>query len=380
MFKEDLCEGGRYLLEEYFYQVMAHDLYEYVKARRYECNPVRSGYRNGYRERYFLTSLGLLKLRVPRDREGGYQPDCFERYKRVQRQVDEGIEAMFLRGVSTRKVGEVLEAMCGERVSASYVSKVTQALDEEEVRFRNSPIEDDFVFLFLDALSVRVRLELEVKRYGVLVAYGIRRDGSRKLISFQLTKKESKARWLSFLENLKVRGLSGHNLELVIMDGLEGLWGAVEEVYPLVPHQLCWVHKLRNVAKYCPVRYREICTRETAQIMYAKTSAMAAKLFREWREQWKDKIPKAVACLERDFDRLIPFFEFPEKIRKIIRTTNVIERSFGEPRRRLKVMGYFQNSRSCNRMILSLFFYFNNKWERRTERIRSIAQHFDQAA
>lgn len=163
-----------------------------------------------------MTSLGLLELRVPRDREGEYQPDCFERYKRVQRQVDEGIEAMFLRGVSTRKVGEVLEAMCGERVSASpfgsnsdYVSKVTKALDEEVARFRNSPIEDDFVFLFLDALSVRVRLELEMKRYSVhefcvlrLVAYGIRRDGSRKLISFQLTKKESKARWFSFLENL----------------------------------------------------------------------------------------------------------------------------------------------------------------------------------
>lgn len=380
MFKEELSAGGRYLLEGFFHQIMAHDLYEHIKARRHERTPLRGGYRNGYRERYLLTPLGLLKLKVPRDREGSYQPDCFERYKRVQREVDEGIKAMFLRGVSTRKVGEVLDAFCGEMVSASYVSKVTQALDEQVKAFHNSPIEDGFAFLFLDAIGLRVKMGLKVKRYCVLVAYGIRKDGSRKLISFRLSKSESKASWLSFLENLKVRGLKGHNLELITMDGCLGLWAAIEEVYPLVPHQLCWVHKLRNIAKYCPKRYRELCTKEAAQIMYAKSSGVAVKLFREWKARWQEKIPKAVKCLESDFDKLIAFFEFPEKLRKVIRTTNVIERGFGEVRRRLKVMGYFQNTRSCNRIIFSLFFYFNNKWERKTERIKPIAQHFQTAA
>ena len=185
MFKEELSAGGRYLLEVFFHQIMAHDLYEHIKARRHERTPVRiwilrtrGGYRNGYRERYLLTPLGLHKLKVPRDGEGSYQPDCFERYKRVQREVDEGIKAMFLRGVSTRKVGKVLDAFCGEMVSASYVSKVTQALDEQVKAFHNSPIEDGFAFLFLDAIGLRVKMGLKVKRYCVLVAYGIRKDGS----------------------------------------------------------------------------------------------------------------------------------------------------------------------------------------------------------
>ena len=157
MFNEDLSEGGKYLLEEFFHQVMAHDLYEHTRARRHERTPARGGYRNGYRDRpdgrpsgrYLLTPLGLLRLHIPRDREGTYQPDCFERYKRVQQEVDEGIKAMFLRGVATRKVGEVLEAMCGGRVSASYVSKVTKGLDEQVKAFHNTPIKDDFAFLFL---------------------------------------------------------------------------------------------------------------------------------------------------------------------------------------------------------------------------------------
>jgi putative transposase len=113
MFNEDLSGGGRYLLEEFFHRIMAQDLYEHLRARRHERTPVRGGYRNGYRERYLLTSLGLLKLKVPRDREGAYQPDCFERYKRIQREVDEGIKAMFLRGVSTRKVGDAYALIRG---------------------------------------------------------------------------------------------------------------------------------------------------------------------------------------------------------------------------------------------------------------------------
>ena len=124
--------------------------------------------------------------------------------------------------------------------------------------------------------------------------------------------------------------------------------------------------------------------------MYAKSSGVALKLFRMWKKRWKEKCPKAVECLERDLDKLIAFFEFDPKFHKVIRTTNVIERCFGEVRRRLKVMGYFsarggsaygrQNTGSCNRIIFSLFFYFNNKWERRTQRIKPIAEYFQTAA
>jgi putative transposase len=376
MFAVHFNEGCRYLIKQAFEKIMALDMYEHINALRYERTPVRGGYRNGYRRRSLLTSVGAIDLGVPRDRAGEYVPECFERYKRVHPMVDEGIKAMFLRGVATRKVRNILDCLCGEGVSASYVSEVTKALDAEVKAFENAPIDDDFAFLFLDALGVRIRLELEVKRYLVLVAYGIRRDGSRSLISFRIAHSEGTGTWRSFLENLKVRGLEGHNMELIIMDGCLGLWAAIDEVYPLVPHQLCWVHKLRNIAKYCPKKYRESCTQEAAKIMYAKTSGVAAKLFREWRARWMNLVPKAVECLEKDFDKLIPFFQFDPDIHKVIRTTNVIERSFEEVRRRLKVMGYFQNTKSCKRIILSLFYYFNKKWERRSERIVPIAQYF----
>jgi transposase-like protein len=321
-----------------------------------------------------------VELKVPRDREGEYKPEYFDRYQRRSEAIDKGIRAMFLRGVSTRKVGEILAALCGVGVSASLVSKITKQLDQLVREYENGPIEDDFVYLIIDGLSVRVKVGLRAQRMMILVAYGIRRDGSRKLIGFRLAKSESKANYQSFLDNLKVRGLRGANLKLIVMDGALGLWSAIEEIYPQVPHQLCWVHKLRNVSSSCPVRHRQECVGEAARIMNAKSVGIAVKTFRRWKEKWESKAPKAVKCLERDFDKLIPFFEFPRECHKLLRTTNVIERCFREVRRRLDVMGYFQNSKSCKRIVTSIFEYFNTKWQRKTERIKPIAQYFSKVA
>jgi transposase-like protein len=380
MFQEDFSDGCRYLIKQAFEGIMCCEINDYLCAEPYERSDRRRGQRNGFRSRSLLTNVGVVDLEVPRARDGGYAPGIFDRYKRVHDVVDRGIKEMFLKGVSTRKVRDVLDALCGAGVSAGYVSQVTKQLDAEVRRFENEPIADDYAFLFLDALSMRIRFEIRAQRRMVLVAYGVRRDGSRRLLSFRVAKSEGTGTWRSFLENLKVRGLRGHNLELVTMDGAPGLWAAIAEVYPLVPHQLCWVHKLRNIAKYGPRSKREECVSAAARIMYAQSSTQAAKLFKRWKKRWQEINPKGVACLERDFERLIPFFEFDPSFHRVIRTTNVIERCFKEIRRRLKVMGYFQNTKSCKRIVMSLFYYFNGKWDNRKERIVPIGRYFKQAA
>jgi putative transposase len=380
MFLMHFERGCQYVAKRVYDKVLAVDFDSFINASRHERTPRRRGYRNGYRSRSLLTSVGALDLQVPRDREGQYQPDLFARYRRVDRSLEESIKAMFLGGASTRKVGDILDILCGERLSASKVSTVVKELDRAVWDFANSPIQDDLVFLFLDALSVSIRFGLKAKKVKLLVAYGIKVDGSRCLLSFQRARSESYACWKAFVDNLHVRGLKGKNLKLIVMDGAPGLWAAVEEVYPFVEHQLCWVHKLRNVAKYCPKSLRQECVNQAAQIMYAPSAGVAARHFREWKKRWRDKIPRAVACLEKDFDKLIPFFQFPQDLHKMIRTTNVIERCFREVRRRLKVMGCFQNSKSCDRIIYAIFNYFNTKWTRNTEKIKAIKNVTDEAA
>ena len=380
MFAMHLDEGCRYVVKQALEKLMLDGLYGHLEAGWNQRTESRRGYRNGFRERTLLTSFGQIDLEVPRDRAGKYKPDCLERYKRIDQAVDNSIRAMFLRGVSTRKVGEVLEALCGRTVSSGYVSNVCKVLDETVRDFENSPIEDNFAFLFLDGLNVRIRYDLHVKPMVLLFAYAVKADGARRFLSFRLVKKESHKSYLSFLENLQTRGLKGINLKLIIMDGALGLWSAIEEVYPDAPHQLCWAHKLRNVSKYCPVKHRKECLEEAAEIMYARSRGMAAKFFREWKAKWQSLAPKAVACLERDFEKLTPVFDFPQHIRKIIRTTNIIERCFREVRRRLKVMGYFQDNKSCKRIVMSLVEYFNIKWAKRSKRIKPIAELYQNAA
>jgi putative transposase len=380
MFLMHFEQANRYVTQRVYQQILAVDFEAHVAARRYERTDKRRGQRNGYRPRTLATSAGVLQLQVPRDRAGQFQPELFGRYRRFEASLEETIRRMFIAGVSTRKVGSVLDALCGSAVSAGKVCSVLKELNQAVRDFGHAPIIDDIAFLFLDALTVSVRFGVKAKKVKLLVAYGVTTDGQRRLISFQRANSESQACWQTFLENLKVRGLVGRQLRLITMDGGKGLWAAVQEVYPLDVHQLCWVHKLRNVAKYCRVSDRQPCTQEAAKIMYAKTEELACRQFRAWRKRWQRVAPKAVACLETDFDKLLPIFTFPVGLREMIRTTNVIERCFREVRRRLKVMGYFQNSRSCDRIVYALFACFNAKWRRRSHYIQAVTTLTTKAA
>jgi len=381
MFACDLVEAGRLQMKQLMEMSLQKEFDDYIELKRYQRYDQRKDYRNGFRDRDLLTSFGLIeKIKVPRSRKRGFEPKVFDRYKRAQPVVDDGILKMYLMGVSTRKVGDVLEALFGYTLSATYVSKVGKRLDREVNTFHDRPVDDDFIYLFLDGIYVKVRHISKSTRRVILVAYGVRADGSRQLIDFKVGKSEGKGTWTSFFENLKVRGLKGSNLRLVISDGCPGLWAAAGEVYPFVEHQLCWAHKLRNVSNNCPACHREQCIAQARQIMNSSTVKIAVRVFRQWEKTWQEQVPRAVACLARDIDKLLVFLNCPHEHHKKIRTSNVIERQFREFRRRLRVMGTFPNIASARRMIFSLFVYHNTRWERPNTRIKEIAATYKKKA
>jgi putative transposase len=380
MFGEDLEEAGCRVLEKVMNVAIAREYQAFIGARCYERSGDRRDWRNGKRKRRFLTRVGEVELEIPRCREESFQPSWLVRYRRIEEKLREGIKGMFISGVSTRKVGDVLEILCSQRVSASTASNLAKELDEQVRSFAQRPLEDRFVFLYLDGIGVTIGHEIGAKRYCLLVAYGIRADGSRELLAYQKANSESAAAWQAFLENLKMRGLKGRNLKLVVIDGGKGLWKALQKTYPLIPAQLCWVHKLRNIGAHSPKICREKCVAEAKKIMYAKSATSAASRFRHWRGRWQKKAPKAVACVERDFEKLIAVFGFPEPLHSLLRSTNVIERCFKEIERRVRPMGYFRNSASCQRIIYALFAYSNKQWEKQRFRLKAVIHYFKKAA
>ena len=187
--------------------------------------------------------------------------------------------------------------------------------------------------------------------------------GQRRLLAFRLAQAESEAAWEAFLSQLRERGLGGQHLRLISTDGCPGLHAALETVYPYVPRQRCWVHKLRNGAALRTRSQQADCLAEAKAIYLAPTRRQAVQAYWAWAQRWRGEAPKAVACLERDLDELLNFLACPEAHRRKVRTTNAIERAFREVRRRTRPMSCFTNDASCERIIYAVVSHLNKSWE-----------------
>ena len=345
-------------------EAMQEEILEQLWVDRYRRDKLRRGYRNGYRYRSLLTEFGLLEeIKVPRDREGRYRTEIFERYQRRQERVNNMVREMFLMGVSTRKVQEVVAPLLEEPISPQTVSRIVRSLDGEVRRFHKCSLRDDFCYLFLDGITLKVKGAIGVKKRLVLCAYGITLEGKRELLSFRQATAESESQWEAFLNNLYWRGLEGKELKLITTDGCPGLHRALETVYPYIPRQRCWAHKLRNVASRLRRNHQEECLSEAKTIYQAETRREAIIRFRSWAKQWRSLEPKAVLCLEQDLDEMLPFLSCPRTYWRKIRTTNAIERSFREVRRRTRPMSCFQNPESVDRIIYGVINHLNNNWK-----------------
>jgi len=323
-------------------------------------------YRNGYYPRSLVTQFGTVNnIKVPRLREGVYKTKVFRRYKRYQDIVEDLVEDVFLAGISTRRVGDAVARLLDTKISHGTVSRIVKRLDKKVREYRVSPILDEYQYLILDGITLKIRYNNSYHNRKVLVAYGITMFGERRLIGFIQTQGESADAWEGFLNDLYRRGLIGANLKLIAIDGSKGLRSALRLVYPRVAVQRCWAHKGRNVSNYLPKRYQKECTDELITIYDAKDRYHAVEAFKRWKKKWQKISIRAVACIENDLEELLSFYEFPETHRKKVRTTNIIERSFREVRRRTRVFSCFSNKESCDRIIYAIFTHLNNGWKER---------------
>lgn len=361
-----LCKLTKNLIED----TMSEEMLQYQQRARYQRTNERLDYRNGYYYRNLDTTLGPIEdIAVPRSRGGLFKTNVFDRYQRRQKAVNEVISNAFLRGISTREVAGALKPILGINISASAVSRITKSLNSQVKAFHQRRLLDEYQFLFLDGISISVKGSLKAKRILILVAYGITMFGKKELISFRLSNSESEPACEGFLNDLFRRGLEGKNLKLIITDGSKGLINAVELVYPYARHQRCWVHKLRNCTKYLKKHDIKNFNASVRNIYNASCHRKAVAAFKQLRKTWIKAYPSVIKLIEKDLDSLLAFLEISIKeqyrkfIRRQIRTTNIIERSFREVRRRTRPMGCFTNNESVSRIIYAIFNRLNTKWE-----------------
>jgi len=350
----------RELVQRTVQQVLEAEMTSFLGAESYQRNDVRRGWRNGFKPRTLKTRVGELELMVPKDRDGQFQTELFERYQRSEKAFVAALLQMYIEGVSTRKVTAITEALCGLEVSKSQVSALTQKLDAEVAEWRMRALSDEYPYLIFDARYEKVRRGGSVVSQGVLVAIGISAAGYREVLGCWVAESESEASWGAVFSELKQRGLRG--VRYVVSDDHAGMVRAIERHFQGAVWQRCQVHFVRNALSLCGRQQRPLVLRlmklvtETATREAAK-AALAAAI-----AELEKKAPKVARLLEEHGEEILGVYALPEAHRKRMRTTNMLERQNQELKRRTRVIRVFPHEQSCLRLIAALLMETNQEW------------------
>ena len=318
----------------------------------YEKNdPVGNGSgnsRNGRSRKTLKSEQGQLEIAVPRDRQGSFEPKLVRKHQTRWDGLDEKIIALYARGMTVRDIQAQLEELYGVEVSAGLISEVTDAVLDEVKTWQSRPLESMYPVIYLDALMVKMRHEGRVENRAVYVAIGINEDGAKDVLGLWSSGNEGAKFWLSVMTELKNRGL--RDVYVVCVDGLKGFPQAIESVFPQAQVQTCIVHMIRASLNYASWKERKALAADLKPIYRAVNAEAAAVALDDFRERWP-KHQVVADVWQRNWERVIPFFQFPEEIRKVIYTTNAVESLHMSLRKVTKNRGSFPSEEAAMKLL-----------------------------
>ena len=307
-------KGAEVLLEKVMNEILQAEMTEHLGARPGEQTDERRGYRNGSYERTLTTRVGSLNLEVPRDRDGTFQTDLFQRYQRSEKALVLTLMQMVVQGVSTRRVKKITTELCGREFSKSTVSRLAQDLDEQVEAWASRSLEQEYPFLMLDAMQLKVRRQKAVRSTTAMLAVGIKEDGQREILGLAMALSETEQGWRRFIRQLKERGLSG--VEVATSDAHEGLVQALREAFPGLIWQRCQAHFRRNVIDQTPSGTRPRGIPQNRSRAPSRTWVASRRLSSRsgprkrapeanpMEDLWRELKEQVAASLERSLDAL----------------------------------------------------------------------------
>jgi len=351
-------EGVKAVLEE----VLQEEMSEHLDAGYRELTPTRRGERNGRYTRNLVTPAGKIeRLEVPRDREGEFATEVFERYKRMTGDVEEAVLEMYLSGISVRKIAGVTEALSRVKVGKDAVSRIVGRLEEEQRAWRERSFEEkEYPYLYLDATYLKVRWGASVTSMALLACVGVDEEGFREVLAVEVAGSEKGAAYGSLLRGLLDRGLSG--VKLVVSDDHEGIKAAVFDELPGVKWQRCVVHFERNVLAHVPASSTAEVAEDIKAIFKVRREKTALALAEEFIELYGKRFTKAVSVFEAGIGDALSYLSFPGIHHARIRTTNMLERLFREVKRRTRVVGVFPSETSASTLATAIALRSSEEW------------------
>jgi putative transposase len=342
-------------------QAMLSERHQHLQAAPYERSASRQGYANGYKPKTVTTGVGPITFDVPQVRDGSFYPTALEKGLRSERAFTLALAEMYVQGVSTRKVAAITEQLCGVEVSSMQVSRAAAQLDQVLEGWRTRPL-GECRYLYLDARYEKARIDGHVRDVAVLIALGVSADGKRQLLGVSVSLSEQEVHWRSFLQSLISRGLRG--VQLVVSDAHAGLQAARKAVFGGIPWQRCQFHLQQNASAFVPrLDLKAEVAADIRTIFNAATREEATATLARVVQKYAKRSATLAAWLEANIPEGLTVFAYPEAHRRLLRTTNGLERFNREIRRRTRVVGIFPNEESCLRLVSALAMETSEEWE-----------------
>ena len=348
--EEILGESGllKQLSKRLIERALAGELKAHLKE---QAEAGQNNSRNGHSKKTVQSNHGEMELSIPRDRQGSFEPVLVPKHQRRIAELDEKILALYARGMSTRDISAQLEELYGAKVSASLISEVTDSVLEEVKAWQTRPLDEVYPIVYLDALYVNIKVSGRISKRAVYVALGIDREGEKHLLGLWIGEAEAEGAkfWLRVLTELKNRGLK--DILIACCDGLTGFPDAIQAVYPQTQVQLCIVHLMRNCLKYVPWKDKKQVAADLKPIYQAATIEEAERALDAFSQEWDDLYPAISQIWLRHWEHIIPIFDYPMAIRRVIYTTNAIESLNRSFRKIIKTKAVFPDEESVFKLL-----------------------------
>ncbi|MFM8802222.1 MAG: IS256 family transposase [Tagaea sp.] len=328
-----------------------------------EADAGKRNHRNGYSKKTVLTGTSKITLAIPRDRAGTFDPKLIAKYQRRFPDFDEKVISMYARGMSVREIRGHLEELYGIDVSPDLISAVTDAVLEEVAEWQNRPLDPCYALVFFDAIRVKIRDEGFVRNKAVYIALGVLPDGTKSILGLWIEQTEGAKFWLRVMNELRGRGAL--DILIAVVDGLKGFPEAINAVFPQTVVQTCIVHLIRHSMEFASWKDRKTVA-QALRAIYRATDAKAGQdaLAAFANGPWGVRYPAIAQSWRRNWDLVVPFFAFPEGVRRIIYTTNAIEALNSKLRRAVRARGHFPSDEAATKLLYLVLNHAAEDWKR----------------
>lgn len=331
--------------------------------------------RNGKSAKTVLTQDGPLRIEVPRDRAGSFEPILIPKHERRFTGFDDKIVAMYARGMTVREIQGFLAEQYGTEVSPEFISCVTDEVMAEVTAWQARPLEPMYPVVFFDCLRVKIREDAVVRNKAIYLALGVLPDGTRDILGLWIENTEGAKFWMKVFNDLKTRGVA--DILIAVTDGLKGIAEALGAVFPTTTLQTCIVHLIRNSLDFASWKDRKALAAALKPIYTAPSAeAAAAQLDALEAGPWGQKFPTVVAAWRRAWERVIPFFAFSPAVRKVIYTTNAIESLHSQLRKIIKTRGHFPSDDAATKLLWLALRNITADWGRAARQWKDAMNQF----